>query len=234
LLPEWFSAFLRNFASSRTDGRKLKPRAGVAHRVIDPLAVSDEEHLRRSSGLEQFFTHIGERTGLNILDLSGASQANVAFITNLGHKLYSNDFVRNLELNFGDSLYDGQVNPRHMEYFLLQNLNYEEQQFDGILVWDVLEYLAAPMLPPAIDQLFRMVKPGSYLFAVFHSQERAESVLSYSFRIQDARSLLLTPRGMRRPAQLFSNRAIEKVFQRYEYVKFFLTRENLREVIVKR
>ena len=234
MLPERFTAFLRSLTSSRTDVKKLKPRSCAGQKGSGTLAGPDPEHARRSSGLEHFFAYIGEGTGLSILDLSGANQANVAFITNLGHKLYSNDFVRNLELNFGDSLYDGQVNPRHMEYFLLQNLNYEEQQFDGVLVWDVLEYLAAPMLPPAIDQLFRMVKPGSYLFAVFHSQERAESVLSYSFRIQDARNLLLTPRGMRRPAQLFSNRAIEKVFQRYEYVKFFLTRENLREVIVKR
>jgi hypothetical protein len=40
--------------------------------------------------------------------------------------------------------------------------------------------------------------------------------------------------GSRRPAQLFNNRTLEKLFQKFDSVKFFLTRENLREVIVKR
>jgi hypothetical protein len=38
---------------------------------------------------------------------------------------------------------------------------------------------------------------------------------------------------MRRPAQLFANRALEKLFVRFESVKFFLARDRLREVIVK-
>jgi hypothetical protein len=39
--------------------------------------------------------------------------------------------------------------------------------------------------------------------------------------------------GSRRPAQLFNNRSLEKLFGRFESVKFFLTRERLREVIIK-
>ena len=50
----------------------------------------------------------------------------------------------------------------------------------------------------------------------------------------DAGTLLLTDRGFREPAQLFSNRAVEKLFQEFESVKFFLSRDSLREVIVRR
>jgi hypothetical protein len=45
--------------------------------------------------------------------------------------------------------------------------------------------------------------------------------------------LQVAQRGARRPAQLFNNRSLEKLFTRYDSVKFFLTRERLREVIVK-
>jgi hypothetical protein len=38
---------------------------------------------------------------------------------------------------------------------------------------------------------------------------------------------------MRRPARLFNNRGLEKLFHRFDSVKFFLTREGLREVIAK-
>jgi len=82
--------------------------------------------------------------------------------------------------------------------------------------------------------LYRLVKPHAYLLAVFHGDERAERVPSYYYRISDGRTLLLAPRGLRIPAQLFNNRAIEKLFQGFETVKFFLTRDHLREVVVKR
>jgi hypothetical protein len=44
----------------------------------------------------------------------------------------------------------------------------------------------------------------------------------------------LTPRGQRKPAQYFNNRSLEKLFQKFHSVKFFLTRDHLREVIVRR
>jgi hypothetical protein len=39
---------------------------------------------------------------------------------------------------------------------------------------------------------------------------------------------------MRKPSQPFNNRAIEKLFHEFGSVKFFLTRDHLREVIVRR
>jgi hypothetical protein len=45
---------------------------------------------------------------------------------------------------------------------------------------------------------------------------------------------MLTSRGTRAPAQFFNNRALEKLFSRFQSLKFFLTRDSLREVIVKR
>jgi len=45
---------------------------------------------------------------------------------------------------------------------------------------------------------------------------------------------VLVQRGTRVAAQAFNNRGLEKLFARFESVKFFLTREALREVIVRR
>ena len=41
-------------------------------------------------------------------------------------------------------------------------------------------------------------------------------------------------RGIRKPAQVFNNRSLEKLFQEFESLKFFLARDKLREVIVRR
>jgi hypothetical protein len=198
-------------------------------------AGKPQPYSRHSNGLEQFFTYIQGEHGLRLLDLSGASQANVGLITGLGHRLYSEDLLQTLDELFGrGDFYANQCDPERIERLLAQSLNLPEESCDGALVWDLLEYLASPLLQAVVDRLRRIVKPRAYLLAIFHGDERAERVPTYTYRICDARTLSLTPRGLRQPAQLFNNRAIEKLFQGFEAVKFFLTRDHLREVIVKR
>src|SRR5881397_435035 len=113
---------------------------------------------RPSRGLEEFFTQIRDTSGLTILDLGGATQKNVSFITDLGHRLYSEDFLRILGDTFGlDDTVD-QSNPGRIEYFLKQTLDYPEGHFDGVLVWDVLEYLNPALLSAVVERLHKVVR----------------------------------------------------------------------------
>jgi 2-polyprenyl-3-methyl-5-hydroxy-6-metoxy-1,4-benzoquinol methylase len=188
---------------------------------------------RQSRGLEEFFSHIRDLSGLTILDLGGATQQNVSFITNLGHRLYSEDFLQILNETFGVEDTVDQSNPGQIEYFLRQSLDYPEGQFDGVLIWDSLEYLAPALLAAVVERLHKIVRPKSYMLAFFHSDDKLETVPFYTFRIQEVNTLQVATHGARRPAQLFNNRSLEKLFGKFESVKFFLTRERLREVIVK-
>jgi hypothetical protein len=208
------------------------PRAGDAGSGDDRQRV----YSRHSNGLEQFFEYIRGEAGLSLLDLSGASQANIGFITNLGHRLYSEDLLQSLDFTFGKEpeFYENQNVQHRIDAFLEQTLNFPEAHFDGALVWDGLEFLASPLLKAFVERLHFIVRPKSYLLAVFHAQERVETIPAYSYRIAGSGTLTLPLRGLRRPAQFFNNRAVEKLFQPFESVKFFLTRDNLREVIVKR
>jgi hypothetical protein len=201
--------------------------ASSATKLFDAEVVST----RPSRGLEQFFTYLRGQAGLSILDLAGASQENINFITNLGHKLYSEDFVRSLDDVFGG---EDQSNAGSIDQFLRQTLNFENERFDGVLVWDVLQYMTPTLLAATLERLRTIVRPQSYLLTYFHADEKAQQVPFYSFRIKDQQHLLLAQRGMRKPAQIFNNRSLEKLFQKFESVKFFLTREQLREVIVRR
>jgi hypothetical protein len=74
----------------------------------------------------------------------------------------------------------------------------------------------------------------AYLLAFFHAEEKAELLPSYSYRIVDSKTISLAMRGERKPAQFFNNRSLEKLFHEFQSVKFFLTRDHLREVIVRR
>jgi hypothetical protein len=204
--------------------QQTAPRGGGAAALLST---------RPSRGLEEFFTYIRDQSGLRILDLGGATQKNVTFITDLGHRLYSEDFLQILNDTFGADGTTDQSNPGRIEYFLKQTLDYQEGQFDGVLVWDVLEYLAPALLTAVIERLQHVVRPKSYILAFFHAEDKLDAVPFYTFRIGGANALEVAQYGVRQPAQLFNNRSLEKLFGRFESVKFFLTRERLREVIIK-
>jgi hypothetical protein len=190
--------------------------------------------VRQSRGLDQFFSYIRDQAGLSILDLAGATQENVSFITDLGHKITTQDFLRSLDDTFGQDESGEQSNATGINYFLEQNLDFKENSFDGVLIWDTMQYLSPALLNATLQRLHEIVRPRSYMLAFFHADDKSPYAPNTTFRIQDKSTLLLAQRGMRKQAQVFNNRSLEKIFGQFESVKFFLTRENLREVIVKR
>lgn len=212
-------------AKGAVPGRSLFPSRNAA--------AQENVGTRQSRGLEEFFNYIRDQSGLTILDLGGATQQNVSFITNLGHRLYSEDFLQILNETFGVDDTVDQSNPGRIEYFLRQALDYPEGQFDGVLIWDVLEYLEPALLTAVVERLHKIVRPKSYMLAFFHSDNKLDAVPYYTFRIQEVNTLQVAQQGSRHPAQLFNNRSLEKLFGPFESVKFFLTRERLREVIIK-
>ena len=134
----------------------------------------------------------------------------------------------------GADFFENQANPALVSEFFELALTFDDETFDGALVWDSLQFLASPLLQTVVAKLHRMLRPGASLLALFHTEERIESIPTYAYRIQDHRTIQMVSRSQRRPAQIFNNRSLEKLFQDFQSVKFFLTRDRLREVIVRR
>lgn len=188
---------------------------------------------RQSRGQEQFFFNIRDIVGLSILDSAGANQENINFLTSLGHKVYSQDIVRSLDEAFGPDPAE-QTNPSRIEYFLKSNFDYPPDTLDGVLLWDSLQFMGPALLAATVDRLFEVMRPKSYLLAFFTANERVLEVPSHSFRIVDNKNIRITERDLRISGQVFNNRNLEKLFSKFDSVKFFLTRDSLREVIVRR
>jgi len=90
------------------------------------------------------------------------------------------------------------------------------------------------LLNATVERLADIMRPKSYLLAFFAVNDKLQDVASHAFRIQDDKTLLVSERGMRPSGQVFNNRSLEKLFGKFESVKFFLARDNLREVIARR
>ena len=218
------------------------PQAGV--RGISPASagsgaavrMATEDRHFESKCVEQFLNSLKSQTGLNVLDLTGLCQSNVDIISGLGHRIYSDDFLRILDDCFGPpgDFFENQSDPERLDRFESQCLAYDDWMFDGALVWDSFEFLSPELLEMTVDHLFGLLKPSTYLLATFHTESRNGMAPSYTYRMEGGRGLRLKPRGERMVGKVLQNRDIERLFQRFNSVKFFLTRNNLREVIVRR
>ena len=188
---------------------------------------------RQSNGLRQFFENLRGETRLHILDLGGVSQANVNFITLRGHKLYTGDLLLGLDRVVAMAQQSGgAVSPTAR--FIQENLNFPPAQFDGILVWDTLEFLEEEMLWAAVSSLQTILKPDGCLLSFFHTHAKGETVHLYRYQIRDHQTLHLRLRFSRPLPRAFNNRNLERLFGNFHGVKFFLAKDNLREVIVTR
>ena len=166
--------------------------------------------------------------------MAGASQANISFITGFGHRLSSDDIIGTMQQSFGSDFFESQQAASTAQRFLEQTLTFPDEFFDGALVWDALQFLASPVLEEAVKQLLRVMRPGGLMLAFFNADEKATRIPIYNYRIQDSKTLLQVPRGGSQKAQHFNNRSLEKLFEHSSSLKFFLTRDSLREVIVRK
>ena len=208
---------------------------------------------RRSSGLAELAKPMASEEPLCILDLGYTSASNIRYFTGRGHKIYSEDL---LEASTDPSLVtqDEQGNKiLDSKKFLDENLNFTNTQFDIVFCWNLADYLDESLVKPVVGRLWSMLKPGGQLLAFFHTREAGPDAPCYRFHIVGTDTLEmqpLTPRrevrrgptgvvhtaigGQFRLQRVFNNRHIENLFRDFGSIKFFLARDNVREVLVVR
>ncbi len=191
--------------------------------------------LRPSKGLRDFWKALDPDESLRILDLGAASQSNINFITGLGHSLCTEDLLHSLQFTSARKSVEEEENPEAIiERFFRKNLAYGKDQFDGVLCWDLLDFLPDALIDPLVDRLHECLKPDGQLLAFFHSGQPGQLGELSQYRILAENQLQVSNRGNARPWRSFNNRSIERIFRNYASLKFYLTRDSLREVIIVR
>lgn len=193
------------------------------------------EITRHSHAFEQMLHILRDHQNLQILDLGEVNQDNITFLTSLGHRLYSEDLLRTVDSIFGEG--DPaitHISAARQHEFFEQVLAFPQGHFDAALIWDNFEYLTKPLLDPIMFRLLNIVRPGGVMLACFHADARDTNAPFYSYRIRGTGEIQVSTKSHRRLVHPFNNRGIEQLFQPCSSVKFFLTRDALREVLVRR
>lgn len=184
---------------------------------------------RVSSGWSAVLKTLHEAEGQRILDFGPTSSTNINFLTGLGHSIYMAD----LASEAADPKWTSQDPeiPFPAEAFLEENLQFSGREFDTVLFWDTGDYLPAVLREAVVARLHQVLVPGGQLLAFFHIKPEPE-LHRYHLREDGQVDMQFTSDRASQPA--INNRQIEKLFAAYSGYRFFLAKDNLREVLVRR
>jgi hypothetical protein len=208
---------------------------------------------RRSSGLAELAKLLNSEASLCVLDLGYTSPSNIRYFTERGHKIYSEDLlVASTDPALLTKDEAGNSVPDEKQ-FLADNLVYPNAQFDLVLCWNMADYMEEALVKPIVGRLWSLMKPGAMLLAFFHTKEAGPDAPCYRYHIVGTDSLEMQPIDPRRESRrgpagavqtvanthfrlqrVFNNRHIENLFRDFASIKFFLARDNVREVLVVR
>jgi hypothetical protein len=216
---------------------RLKP-TGTAK--PGPKAVEANGNVRISNGLKEFLWLIDGSSQGRILDLGAVFQSTVMFFIERGFRLSTEDMMR----SWKEFLITEEESMRNMKIgdegarvsqgmlagkFLDSNLQYPEDNFHGVLVWDLFDYLDAELLPRVMERLYTVLRPGGAVLASFHSKtpERFNR-----YKIVDGQNIELIPSPtLAVHSRIFQNREILDIFGKFRSSKTFVGRDQVREAL---
>ena len=198
------------------------------------VSVSQGRMTRRSSGLQEFVRALGKDEGLRVLDMGPTSPTNIARLTEQGQKVHNEDILLgSMDPAFQSTTQDGKQTI-DVEKFLAENLRHERHMFDAVLCWDVPDYLNEALVKPMVERLHHITKPGGVLLAFFHTRDAGPEAPYYRYHMVGTDTLELQKGPRFRLQRVFNNRHIESLFKDFSSLKFFLAKDNVREVLVVR
>ena len=192
-----------------------------------------ERVARHSSGWKELLKHLLEGEGLRILDIGPTSSSNINYITGLGHSIYMANLV-------GEAAKPEWLIPASgedaakfdVEGFLDTNLNFSGRAFDVVILWDTLDYLPSELVTAVLKRIHDVMIPGGLMLAFFHVKQ-GDDVL-YRYHLTNTDSVEIQKTGNMKQLHVYNNRQIENMLEGFSSYRFFLAKDNLREVIITR
>ena len=205
-------------------------------------AASNERVPRHSSGWGQILQRMRGEESLRVLDIGPTSSGNINFITALGHSIYLANLVEDAaRREWIIPQEDGSPGRFDVERFLAAHLDFSGRGFDVVLFWDTADYLPEELLSPVLTRLYEVMAPGGQLLALFHAPPApgvVKPVMAKSdfnrYHLTEGSAVETQRMGEYPLLHSYTNRQIEKLFEEFKAFHFFLSKDNMREVVVTR
>lgn len=195
------------------------------------------KNMRVSNGLKEFLWLIGDIERGRVLDLGPVWQATINFFIERGYRISTEDLLRawkefltteeermrQAPVGEGERVSQAVL----AEKFLANALQYPEDDYNGVLAWDLFDYLDAELLPRLMARIYKILAPGGAVLAMFHSRPPDRF---HRYRIVDNQTIETLPAPtLAVHARVFQNREILDIFGEFRSSKTFVGRDQVRE-----
>ena len=190
---------------------------------------------RHSSGWKELLQHLRSPESLRILDIGPTSSTNINYITGLGHSVYMANLVEEAaKPEWMKSPQPGEPPVFDVEGFIATNLSFDGRMFDVVILWDTADYLPEVLLAPILERIHNVMQPGGRILAFFHSKPTGPDTEFCRYHLTDQDVVDMQRAGNFPLLHIYNNRQIENLFSAFSNYRFFLAKDNLREVIITR
>ncbi len=218
-------------ARSLTDlfGMLSPRRVGEAASAIDTSVTQVTEVSYPTQALQKFLRCLHGAENPLILDLGPVVGNNVTFFgEQLGCRIRVEDVAADIDRHVkGGKL---ELLP---EYFA-GRFTQAPGSVDGILCWDILDYLDRPAAQALATALCRLLKPDGCLLGLFSTAETPGQVYTKYVVVDESTLRYRTYPGLRQRQRSLLNGDIIKLFKDLRVTDSFLMKSKLREMLFRK
>lgn len=191
-----------------------------------------DEPVHPTKALARFVASLSSRAQPVLLDLGPVVGSNVSFFgERLGCKIIVEDLSKDIDRHVREGKLD------ELPAALAKRFPQESGCIDGILCWDVFDYLDKASAKRLAEQLTRVLRPDGVLLALFSTAEPQPGA-----RPEYTRHIVVSPAGLQHRAypaargkqRPLPNRDIQRMFEPLRIAEQFLLKTNLREVLFRK
>lgn len=187
-----------------------------------------------TSILKEFVESITRKEHPVVLDIGPVIGSNVEFFFSAGIKMHMEDFLAAyLKPEYWTAI-EGQIVLAE-DRFLLENFNYPPGYFDGLICWDLLNFMEPRFAKLFVERITAATKSGGLVMALFHSVKPKEVSSLCKYRLVSEGKLEYIPLDVSLEVKrIYQTRDINQLFNGFQSLKFCLLKHNILEVLLKK
>jgi predicted SAM-dependent methyltransferase len=189
-----------------------------------------DEPVVGSKAFPKFLAALTARPSPVLLDFGPVIGTNVEFFgERLGCKLFIEDVLADIDRHTKAGTLDA------LPAAIDKRFRHADASVDGILCWDVFDFLDKKSIEALARQVIRMVRPGGAVMGLFATAAKSDHTSFTKYEIVDDKSFRHKQHagvgGIKRAIQ---NRDIIRMFEGLTVSVSFLLKSNIREMLLRR
>jgi len=207
---------------------RLGPRRTDADPSLDQSAAVDDP-VFATKALHKFLTALTAYASPELLDLGPVVGSNVSFFgEQLGCKIFVEDIFADLDRHIRDGKLD------QLPGFLKGRFPQPSGSVDGVLCWDLIDYLDKPSAQVVAAELTRVLRPEGALLGFFGTTQTLEPRYTKYIIVDEVNLKHRAYPAARGRQGVLLNRDIIRLFGGLRVSDSFLLKNNLREVLFRK